>query len=138
MTANAIAFIATVILLFPMGYLFLASPAFLLVRLSIPQVTVLLRGMFSVYFLMMIVAGLLATAAFAGTAHPLGALGMAAITAFALAERRWFLGRMDRELHARDSGDALAPRRLRLLHLGGMAVNAVLLALVAGSVPLIA
>jgi hypothetical protein len=138
MPANAIAFIATVILLFPMGYLFLASPAFLLVRLSIPQVTMLLRGMFSVYFLMVIAAGLLATVAFAATAHPLGALALALLTGFAFIERRWFLGRMDRELQARDAGDAQAPRRLRLLHLGGMAVNALLLAAVAASVPLIA
>ena len=43
MTSNGIALVATVILLFPMGYFLLAAPAFLLVRLDIPPVTQLLR-----------------------------------------------------------------------------------------------
>ena len=57
MTANAAALAATVILLFTMGYFFLASPAFLLVKLDIPQVSQLLRGMFNIQFVMMSVAG---------------------------------------------------------------------------------
>ena len=36
---------AAVILLVPMGYFLLAAPAFLLVKLDIPAVTLLLRGM---------------------------------------------------------------------------------------------
>ena len=37
MTSDGIALAAIVILIFPMGYFFLASPAFLLVKLDIPQ-----------------------------------------------------------------------------------------------------
>jgi hypothetical protein len=57
----------TVILLFTMGYFFLASPAFLLVKLDIPQVTQLLRGMFNVQFVMMSIAGVIGTLAFGGS-----------------------------------------------------------------------
>ena len=66
MTSNAAALAATIILLFPMGYFFLPSPAFLLVRLDIPQVTQLLRGMFNVHFVAMSIAGVIGTLAFAG------------------------------------------------------------------------
>ena len=50
MSPDAVALAAIVILIFPMGYFFLAAPAFLLVKLDIPQVTQLLRGMFSAIF----------------------------------------------------------------------------------------
>ena len=51
MTSDGIALAAIVILLFPIGCVFLAAPAFLLVKLDIPQVTQLLRGMFNAHFL---------------------------------------------------------------------------------------
>ena len=57
MTPDGVALAAIVILLFPMGYFFLAAPAFLLVKLDIPHVTQLLRGMFNAHFLMMSIAG---------------------------------------------------------------------------------
>ena len=65
MTAEGIALAAIVILLFPMGYFLLASPAFLLVKLEIPEVAQLLRGMFKVHFLMVSIAGIIGTVAFA-------------------------------------------------------------------------
>ena len=93
---------AIVILLFPMGYFFLASPAFLLVKLDIPPVTQLLRGMFSVHFLMTSVAGVIGTVVFALTGRPLFAVGVALITAFAVWSRRWFLRQWDIQLSARE------------------------------------
>ena len=65
MTSDGIALAAIVILLFPMGYFFLASPAFLLVKLDIAEVTQLLRGMFNVHFLMTRIAGVIGTVTFA-------------------------------------------------------------------------
>jgi hypothetical protein len=62
--SDAVALAAIVILLFPMGYFFLASPAFLLVKLDIPEVSRLLRGMFNVHFLMLSIAGVIGTIAF--------------------------------------------------------------------------
>jgi len=51
MMPDSVVLFATVILLFPMGYLLLAAPAFLLVKLDIPPVGLLLRAMFNGYFL---------------------------------------------------------------------------------------
>ena len=84
MTANAAALAATVILLFTMGYFFLASPAFLLVQLDIPQVTQLLRGMFNVQFVMMSIAGVIGTLAFALAGHPAFAIAIGVVAAFAI------------------------------------------------------
>ena len=133
--SDAVALAAIVILLFPMGYFFLASPAFLLVKLDIPEVSRLLRGMFNAHFLMLSIAGVIGTIAFAVT----GRLGFAIVTgsiaAFAVWSRGWFLQEWDAQLGA---GDADAVRRLRRLHWGGMLCNAVLLAVIVGSIPYVA
>lgn len=128
---------ATVILLVPMGYFFLAAPAFLLVRLDIPPVTQLLRGMFNAYYLILAIAGVVATIAFALEGRLAVAICIALLAAFAVSARRWFLGHMDADLRARDSGDADAVRRLRRLHWGGMLCNAVQLVVIVASIPYI-
>jgi hypothetical protein len=138
MTANAAALAATVILLFTMGYFFLASPAFLFVKLDIPQVTQLLRGMFNVQFVMMSIAGVIGTLAFALAGHPAFAIAIGVVAAFAILGRRWFLGKMDAQLSARDAGDACAVRRLRRLHWAGMLCNAVLLVAFVSCIPYVA
>src|SRR4029079_4993549 len=91
MIPDAVALAAIVILLFPMGYFFLASPAFLLVKLDIPPVTQLLRGMFNIHFLMIVIAGAIGTVTFALTGRPAFAVGVALIAAFAVWARGWFL-----------------------------------------------
>jgi hypothetical protein len=132
MTSDGIALAAIVILLFPMGYFFLASPAFLLVKLDIPQVTQLLRGMFSAHFLMTSIAGVIGTVVFAVTGRLAFAIGIGVIAAVAFWGRGWFLRQWDAQLSARDAGDAAAVRRL---HWGGMLFNAVQLAAIVGSIP---
>lgn len=138
MTSDAVALAAIVILLFPTGYFFLASPAFLLVKLDIPPVTQLLRGMFNIHFLTLGIAGTIGTVAFALAGKPAFALGIALVAAFAIWGRRRFMQEMDAQLRARDAGDSDAVRRLRRLHWGGMLVNAVLLFAIVGSIPYIA
>ena len=138
MTSDGMALAAIVILLFPMGYFFLAAPAFLLVKLDIPQVTQLLRGMFNAHFLMLSIAGVIGTLVFAVTGRPVFAIGIGLITAFAVWSRRWFLQQWDIQLSARDAGDADAVRRLRRLHWGGMLSNAIQLAAIVGSIPYVA
>ena len=137
MLPDAIALAAIVILLFPMAYLLLAAPAFLLVKLDIQEVGQLLRGMFSVYFLMMIIAGAIAAIALALTGRLGSTIGIGLLAAFAVWARRWFIRHMDAELRARDAGDADAPRRLRRLHWGGMLCNAVQLVAIMASLPYI-
>src|SRR3954470_13040228 len=128
MTPDPVTLAVDVILLFPMGFFLLSSPAFLLVKLDIPEVTTLLRGLFSVHFLMLTGAGIIGMVAFALAGRPVLALGVGLVAAVAFRARSWFLPRMDAQLSARDSGDADAVRRLRRLHWGGMLCNALLLA----------
>jgi len=138
MTSDGMALAAIVILIFPMGYFFLASPAFLLVKLDIPPVTQLLRGMFNAHFLMMRIAAIIGTVTFALTGRPVFAIGAALIAAFAVWARGWFLRQWDVQLSARDAGDAAAVRRLRRLHCGGMLANAILLFAIVVSIPYVA
>ncbi|QPF93651.1 hypothetical protein [Bradyrhizobium commune] len=138
MRPDAVAVAALVILLFPMGYFLLASPAFLLVKLDIPPVTQLLRGMFNIQFRMIGATGVLATVAFLVAGRPLFAIGIGLIASLAIWGRGWFMKRMDDQLSARDAGDADAVRRLRRLHWSGMLCNAALVAALVASIPYVA
>ena len=137
MTPDAIALVATVILMLPMGYFLLAAPAFLLVKLEIPQVARLLRGMFNAYFLALSIAGVIAMVAFAIERRPDSVLGIGLIAAFAFAARRWFLQRMDDQIDTTSAGNVAAARQLRRLHWGGMLCNAVLVVATIASIPYI-
>ena len=105
MSPDGAALAAIVILIFLMGYFFLAAPAFLLVKLDIQQVTQLLRGMFNAHFLMTSIAGAIGTVVFAVTGRPVFAIGVALIAAFAVWGSGWFLQQWDTQLSARDAGD---------------------------------
>jgi hypothetical protein len=138
MTPDPVVLFAMVIVLLPMGYFLLASPAFLLVRLDIPPVAQLLRTMFNGYFLTMITAGVIGTLAFAVEGRLVVAIGVSLIAAFAVSARRWFLRQMDDQIRARDAGDSDAVRRMRRLHWAGMLCNAVQVIAIVGSIPYIA
>lgn len=138
MTPDNVALFATIILLLPMFYFLLAAPAFLLVRLDIPQIAQLLRAMFSGYFLTLAIAGAIGAIAVAAEGRLVLAIGIGLIAALAASSRRWFLRQMDARLSDRDAGDADAVRRLRRLHWGGMLSNAIQLAVIVGSIPYIA
>ena len=138
MTPDAVAVAVMIILLFPMSYFTLASPAFLLVRLDIQPVAQLLRGMFNAHFLVMRVAAFIGTAALLLDGRLLAALGVGLLAVLAIWGRRWFMQRVDEQLSARDAGDADAPRRLRRLHWSGMLANAVLLVALLVGIPYIA
>ncbi|MET0970253.1 MAG: hypothetical protein ABWY18_13710 [Tardiphaga sp.] len=136
MTADGVALAAIVLLVFPMGYFLLASPAFLLVKLDIPPVTQLLGGMFSVHFLMLRIAAIIGVIAFAAAGRPVFAIGIGLIAVFAFWGRDPFMRRWDAQLNARDAGDTQAVKQLRRLHWSGMLTNAAMLAVVVASIPL--
>jgi hypothetical protein len=137
MMPDPVLLFAIVILLLPMAYFLMAAPAFLLVKLDIPPVTQLLRGVFNAYFLLLTIAGVIGTVAFAVEGRLVAAMGIGLIAALAVWARRWFLRQMDAELGARDAGDPDAVRRLRRLHWGGMLCNAIQLVAVVASIPMI-
>ena len=138
MWPDAIAVAAMIILLFPMSYFTLASPAFLLVKLNIQPVAMLLRGMFNAHFLVMSIAGIIGTVAFLLAGRPLVAAVVGLLTALTIGRRRRLMRWMDDQLSASAADDAEAPRRLRRLHWSGMLGNAVLLAGLLASIPYIA
>lgn len=135
MTPHSYVLLTTILLLFPLGYLFLACPAFLLVRLSIPKVSFLLRAMFKGYFWMLLIVSPLAMLAYA-VAGKLGpAFAMAVLAGSAFFAHRWFLRNFDTALQARDAGDMGGIARMRRLYVGGMLVNSVVLATVILGIP---
>jgi hypothetical protein len=113
-----------------MGYFFLTSPTFLLVKLHIPQVMTLLRKHFNGSWIWMISAGSFSTCAFAVAGRPSLAIVSGGIAAFAFVMRRWLLQRMDEHIARIHSGDSAATRPLRGLHWTGMVCNAATLGIV--------
>ncbi|MGX1785528.1 hypothetical protein ACWIGM_02245 [Bosea sp. NPDC055332] len=133
MSPNAAALFAFVIMILPMGYLLLAAPGFLFVKLDILPVARLMRMMFSAYFQVLVVAAVIGTVVFALTERWAFVIGVG-VLASTLMVRRWLLARLDTQI---DSWPADVGRRLRRLHYGGMACNAVQLAVVIGCIPYI-
>jgi hypothetical protein len=125
---------AVVIVLFSLIYFALASISFLLVRLDIPAVAQLFRGLFNVYFWMVGVTGLVAVAVFAASGRMAFTAAMLLLAATAMAVRSRVLQLIDTQRTALESGDTTAMRRLRLIHWGGMLANIVILATVASGV----
>jgi hypothetical protein len=128
---------AVIVVLFALIYFLIASITFLFVRLDIPEVARLFRGLFNAYFLMVGATSLVATAAFAASGRFGFAVAMLLLAATARAVRGRTMQRIDAQQNALDSGDSGAVRQLRLIHLGGMAANVLVLSTVASSLRLI-
>jgi hypothetical protein len=127
--------LTTIIVLFPMFYLLLASPAFLLVRLDIPQVAYLLRAVFFGYFLVLVVMGLIAVTlnALDGQLFPLIVSGL--LTSFVFVWRHWMMRRVNAVLIEVQAGSEGAGSRMRRLHWIGMGTNALLTATMVALIP---
>ena len=121
---------ALIIVLFSLVYFFMASIPFLFVRLDVPEVSALFRGLFNAYFWMVGLTGLLATAVFAASGRMWFSAAMLLLAVTAAAVRGSVLQRIDTQ---RQAGDTAALRRLRRIHWGGMLTNIVILATVASS-----
>ena len=128
---------AVVIVLASLLYFSIASITFLFVRLDIPEVARLFRGLFHAYFWVVPGACLLAAAAFAASGRMGFAAGMLVLAGGAVAMRNWTLQRIDAQQHASQAGDSAAIRRLRRMHWAGMAANFLVIASVSSSVPYI-
>ena len=137
MTPDSAPLIAVVIVLFSLAYFSMASIPFLFVRLDIPEVWRLFRGLFNIYFWVIGFVGLVATAAFAASGRVGFTAAMLLLAGTALPVRKAVLQRLDMQQSACQSGDTAALRQLRLIHWGGMLVNIAILASVASSLPFI-
>ena len=128
---------AIVIVLFSLLYFSFATIPFLFVRLDVPEVSRLFRGLFDGYFWMVGCTVFVATAVFAASGRMAFAAGMLLLAATAMVVRRRVLQRIDMQQSAWQSGDSAAMRRLRLIHWGGMLANILVFATVASSVSFI-
>jgi hypothetical protein len=137
MVPDFVALYAVVIVLFSLIYFSFASIPFLFVRLDVPEVSRLFRGLFNSYFWIVGAAGLVATAVFAASGRVAFTAEMLLLAAMAMAVRTRVLQLIDTQQTAWQSGDAAAIRRMRLIHWGGMLANIVVIAAVASSVRLI-
>jgi hypothetical protein len=128
-------FMALILVLVPMFYLLLACPAFLFVRLEIPQVARLLRAMFHGYFLALIAVGALAAGLNVLESKLFSALVLASLTGFVALWRCWLMSRFDHQVAALPLEPVTAAKKLRHLHLLGMAANALQVAAVLALIP---
>jgi hypothetical protein len=128
---------AVIIVLFSQAYFCMASIPFLFVRLDIPEVSRLFRGLFNIYFWIVGFTGLLIAGVFAARGHIGFMAAMLLLAVASIAGRRRVLQWIDTQQSAWQSGDTTAMRRLRLIHWGGMLTNILVIATVASSVPFI-
>jgi len=134
MSPDVAASFALVIMMAPMAYFLLASPSFLFVKLDIPPVAKLLRGMFHGYFIALAIAGVVGTVGLAMAGRTAFLIGIG-VVAFAVLARRWFLRRIDAQLGPEPAGGMA--HGLRRLHVAGMLCNAIQFVLVVGCIPYI-
>ena len=134
-STDGLSLAATIIMIFPMMYFFIATLTFFLARMTDPVATWLLRGLFNTYFHVVAVLCAIAALTFLRVGKFAIVLELATVVALAILARRWFVGGMDAAIAARDAGDASAPRRIRRFHVGGIAYNAVQMAIIIASIP---
>jgi hypothetical protein len=130
--------LAVIAVLFSLAYFAMASFPFLLVRLDIPEVWRLFRGLFDFYFKMVGIVGVLAAIAFTTNDHLVFSAAMLILGGVAITARQRVLQRMD-TLHEtyHSVGGAAAMRELRVIHGGTMLINVAVLAFVASCLPYI-
>src|SRR5260221_6758091 len=122
---------AVVIILLSLACFCMASIPFLFVRLDVPEVSRLFRGLFNVYFSIVGFAGFVASGVFAASGRMGFTAAMLLLAVTSIAGRRGALQWIDTQQSAWQSGDAAALCRLRLIHWGGMLANILVLATVA-------
>jgi hypothetical protein len=125
---------AVVIVLFSLTYFSMASIPFLFVRLDVPEVSRLFRGLFNVYFWIVGFAGFVTSGVFAASGRIGFSAAMLLLAVTSIAGRKAVLQWIDTQQSACQSGDTAALRRLRLIHWGGMLANILVFATVASGV----
>jgi hypothetical protein len=116
--------LTTIIVLVPMFYLALASPAFLLVRLDIPEVARILRSMFVGYFVVLVAVGVIAATLNALEGRLFPAIVSGLLSAFVFGWRHWLMRQVNAVMAEILAGLDGAGARMRRLHWMGMGANA--------------
>lgn len=123
-----VALISTVLLLIWMGFFLMGSLPLLILKHDTPLDSSFIRGLFNAYYLATTATATLAALSYALSGRITIALALAGGAALVLAARYFFLPRMDEVRSTMTAEDGAAIRSFRLLHIGGMVLNVVLLA----------
>ena len=130
MLAKLVAISSTVALLVWMGFFFMGSLPLLILKHDTPLDASFIRSLFNVYYCAVMATAAVGAVGYLLSGRPLIALVMAGLAGLACLSRRWIVGRMDSARSAIVADDAHAIGRFRRLHVGGMVLNAVQLAVI--------
>lgn len=131
MLPKLIAALSAVALLFPMLFFTFASPPLLILKHDTPQDARFVRGLFHHYYNVVTIAASAGALAQIVIGHLGPAVAMAGVAALAFSLYRWLIPRMDALREPINSGDATAIAQFRRLHIMGMLINVVQVAVVA-------
>ncbi len=123
-----LALISTVALLVWMGFFMMGSLPLIVLKHDTPQDARFIRGLFNVYY-----AAITTTAAVGALSYGLAgrmgiALAFGCMAGLGLVGRHGIVARMDRLRHTMTADDTAAIRQFRRLHITGMLVNVLLIA----------
>ena len=123
-----VALISTVALLVWMGFFMMGSLPLLVLKHDTPLDSHFIRGLFSVYYMAIMITAAIGAVSYALTGRPAIALAFACVATLGFAGRYWLVSRMDSVRSAITADDSSAIQRFRRLHITGMVINVVLLA----------
>ncbi len=124
-----LALIATVTLLVWMGFFMMGSLPLLVLKHDTPLDARFIRGLFNVYYTAITITAGVGALSYALSDHVGFALAFGCMAALGLAGRRGIVARMDRLRSTMTVDDSSAIRQFRRLHITGMLLNVLLLAL---------
>lgn len=123
MSMMLVALVATVLVLFAMGFFLIGTPPLLLLKYDAPNDARFMRALFNTYFVAVMLMAALAAASYALGGQPAFAAGMAGIAVLAFVLRALIVKRMDALRGTMTAGDSESIRKFRRLHIAGMLAN---------------
>src|SRR3954471_1224949 len=133
MSMMFLALVATVLVLFAMGFFLVATPPLLILKHDVPTDAGFIRALFNGYFIAVTLLAALAAAIYALAGQPAFGAGMACVAALALTLRVVIVKRMDALRPIMKPHDPDSIRKFRRLHIAGMLTNGLQLAAVGWS-----
>ena len=125
-----LALISTALLLVWMGFFMMGSLPLLILKHDTPLDARFIRGLFRVYYTAILATGAVGALSSATAGRMVLAIVLGGVAAIGFAGRRWVIAYMDRVRNDISAEDLPAIRRFRRIHIGGMLLNVVLLAVV--------
>ena len=130
MLIKALALVSTVLLLMSLGFSVLGATPLLILKHKRPMDSTVIRQVFHYCYRLVTVVAIAASIGHALAGRPVLSTCTGGIALMALALHHWMLTRMDALRSTMHGGDLPAIRRFRELHVAGIALNFMQLAVV--------